>query len=132
MDEPAAPPRELGLYLPHPESDLARDLIKGSAIVGVDQSGGRVLVHFEGNSLGAAQLARYRDRAGRAADHLLFNYPSGYPTKAQRIVDPREIERIGALDVATRQLTVFRGADELVWWLDEADLIDLGLIATAR
>ncbi len=132
MEEPATPPQELALYLPHPESDLARTLIKGSAIVGLDLGDGRTLVHFEGNSLDVAQLVRYRDRAARAADHLLFNYPKGYPTKARRIVDPREVDVIGTFEVSTRQLTLSRGAADLAWWLEESDLIDLGLIAAAR
>lgn len=132
MNEPAMPPEVVNLYLPHPESELARDVIKGSAIVGLVTGDGRIRVHFEGNTLGASQLARYRDRASRAVDRVVFNYPKGYPTKAQRVVDPRELELIGTIDVATRSLTFVRQAADLAWWLEENDLIDLGLIATSR
>ena len=122
------PPDVLTLYSPHPESQLSRTLIRGSAIVGLTQLEGSVRIHFEGNALAADQLRRYRDRVRRAADHLLFNFPAGYPTKARQLVDPREVSEIGILEVKTGEITIGHSASELAWWIDEADLIDLGLI----
>ena len=132
MRDPSLAPTELLLYLPHPESELARILIVGSAIVGNPDTDGPIHIYFEGNSIGAPKLAAYRDRVSRAADHLLFNYPVGYPTKAKRLVEPREVEAIGTFDVSSRRIAISRPAAELSWWISASDLVDLGLITPAH
>jgi hypothetical protein len=104
-------------------------VIKGSAIVGVPQNDGRILIHFEGNRFDLAELRLYRQRAERAATRLLFNYPLGYPTRARDVVEERNVEPIGTLDLPSGRLNIMRPAVELSWWIDRHDLVDLGLIA---
>jgi hypothetical protein len=94
---------------------------------------GTILIYYEGNSLDIPELGLYRKRAERAAMRLLFNSPHGYPTRARDVVQPREVEPIGALDVSSGRLEISRPALELPWWINEADLRDPGLItATGR
>jgi hypothetical protein len=125
------PPNSLDVYLPNPESELSRLVIKGSAIVGLRQSGGRILIHYEGNRFGVPELLLFRQRAERAAMRLLFNYPNGYPTRAQDVVESSEVELVGTFDVASGQVHITRPAAELRWWIQESDLVDLGLITSA-
>jgi hypothetical protein len=128
----AAPtPNSLSIYLPNPESELSRVVIKGSAIVGLAQPDGKILIHYEGNRLGVPELFLFRQQAERAAMRLLFNYPNGYPTRARDVVEPRDLELVGTLEVASGQLHFSRPATELTWWIHERDLVDLGLIAPA-
>ena len=131
MDHAAPTPNSLSIYLPNPESELSRVVIKGSAIVGLAQSDGTILIHYEGNQLGVQELRLFRQQAERAAMRLLFNYPHGYPTRARDVVEPRDVELVGTLDVASGQLHFSRPATELTWWIHERDLMDLGLIAPA-
>jgi len=131
MHSGAPTPDSLRIFLPNPESELSRRVIKGSAIVGLAQPDGRILIHYEGNRLGVPELRLFRQQAERAAMRLLFNYPHGYPTSARDVVEPRDVELIGTLDVAIGQLNFSRPATELTWWIHERDLVDLGLIAPA-
>lgn len=118
------------VYVPNPESELSRRLITGSAIVGLPQSNGTILIHYEGNRFDLPELGLYRKRVERAAMRLLFNSPHGYPTRARDLVQPRDVEPIGTLDVSSGRLDISRPAFELSWWINEADLLDLGLITT--
>jgi len=131
VHQAGTPPSSLNIYLPNPESELSRLVIKGSAIVGLVQPDGRILIHYEGNQLGVPELRLFRQQAERAAMRLLFNYPNGYPTRARDVVEQREVELVGTLDVASGQLHFSRPATELTWWIHERDLMDLGLIAPA-
>ena len=121
----------LRVYVPNPESELSRSVIKGSALVGLSQPDGKILIHYEGNRFDVAQLRLYRQRAERAAARLLHNYPLGYPTRARDVVDARDVEPIGTLELSSGRLNISRPAVELSWWIDEHDLVDLGLIAPA-
>jgi len=131
VDQAAPTPNSLSIYLPNPESELSRLVIKGSAIVGLAQPDGRILIHYEGNQLGVPELRLFRQQAERAAMRLLFNFPHGYPTRARDVVNPRDVELVGTLDLASGQLHFSRPATELTWWIHERDLMDLGLIAPA-
>lgn len=131
VDQEAAKPDSLSIYLPNPESELSRVVIKGSAIVGQAQADGRILIHYEGNRFDLPELRMYRQRADRAATRLLYNYPHGYPTRARDVVESRDVEPIGTLELPKRRLHISRPAVELSWWLEERDLVDLGLIAPA-
>jgi hypothetical protein len=57
----AQTPDTLSVYLPNPESELSRMVIKGSAIVGLSQPDGKILIYFEGNRLDIAELRLYRN-----------------------------------------------------------------------
>src|SRR5260370_20956136 len=131
MRSGAPTPDSLSIYLPNPESELSRRVIKGSAIVGLAQPDGRILIHYEGNRLGVPELRLFRQQAERAATRLLFNYPHGYPTRARDVVEPRNVEPVGTLDVASGRLHFSRPAAELAWGMHERHLVDLRLIAPA-
>jgi hypothetical protein len=120
-------PSRLNLYIPHPESRLSTDLAHGSAIVGLPLASGSVRIYFEGNVIGAVNLGRFRDKASQAASRMLHNYPAGYPTTARDEVDPREVVEIGTIATADGRLEITARLDELSWWIDPADLADLGV-----
>ena len=128
MGLPDIAPERLTLYLPHPESRLCRDLAHGSAIVGLRLASGRVRIYYEGNVIGAENLKRFRDKATQAATRMLYHYPDGYPTRAREDVDAREVEEIGSIEAGTNRIQIAAGPDEMSWWIEPADLIDLGLI----
>ena len=127
MGLPFAPPARLNLYVPHPESRLCTELAHGSAIVGLPFVSGAIRIYYEGNLIGARNLDRYRDKASQAAVRMLHNYPAGYPTRARAEVDPREVIEIGNIEPDTGRLEIAARAGDLSWWIDPADLADLGL-----
>jgi len=102
-------------------------LARGSAIVGLPLASGEVRVYFEGNVIGAVNLARYRDKAAQAASRMLHNYPAGYPTKAREDVDPREVVEIGRIEPTIGRIEITARPEDLSWWIDPADLADLGV-----
>jgi len=128
MGVSASAPERLRVYVPHPESRLCDELAKGSAIIGVPLATGQIRIYYEGNVIGADNLKRYRDRAAQAAGRLIHNYPTGYPTRAREDVDPREVVEVGTIETKTFNLAVFAEVNDLSWWIDSADLIDLGLV----
>jgi len=128
---PEIAPERLTLYVPHPESRLCADLAHGSALVGLPLASGRVRIYYEGNVIGAENLKRFRDRAVQAADRLLYQYPAGYPTRAREDVDAREVVEIGYIEPRTHEIHIVAASAELTWWIEPADLIELGLIEQA-
>ena len=127
MGLPLAPPARLNLYVPHPESRLCTQLAHGSAIVGLPVASDAVRIYYEGNLIGAKNLDRYRDKASQAAVRMLHNYPNGYPTRARDEVDPREVIEIGNIEPDAGRLEITARPDDFSWWIDPADLADLGL-----
>ena len=125
-------PERLGVYVPHPESRLCSELAKGSAIVGLPLATGQIRIYYEGNVIGAENLKRYRDKAAQAAGRLIHNYPTGYPTRAREDVDAREVVEVGTIETKTFDLVVFAAVNDLSWWIDSADLIDLGLVRESQ
>jgi hypothetical protein len=121
-------PDRLTLYVPHPESRLCADLAHGSAIVGLPLPGAHVRIYYEGNVIGAANLARFRDKAAQAADRMLHHYPDGYPTRAREDVDARELVEIGSIEADSHRIRITADQADLNWWIDPADLVDLDLI----
>jgi hypothetical protein len=125
-------PQRLVLYVPHPESRLCTELAHGSAIVGLPLASGGVRIYYEGNTIGAVNLDRYRQKAAQAAGRMIHNYPAGYPTRAREDVDPREVVEIGNIEPLSGRLQITSRSDELSWWIDPADLADLGLTQQPR
>jgi hypothetical protein len=125
---PSAAPAQLTLYVPHPESRLCSELARGSAIVGEPSTPGRIRIYFEGNVVGAVNLNRFRERAVQAAARMLHNYPAGYPTRAREDVDEREVIEVGSIETEGYGLHISADPSELDWWIEQADLIDLGLV----
>ena len=132
MGAPSAAPAHLTLYVPHPESRLCSELARGSAIVGEPSAPGRIRIYFEGNVVGAVNLNRFRERAVQAAGRMLHNYPAGYPTRARDDVDEREVIEVGSIETESYGLHISAGPSELEWWIERADLIDLGLVNQER
>jgi hypothetical protein len=58
---------------------------------------------------------------------MLHNFPAGYPTTARDEVDPREVIEIGKIATADGRLEITARLDEMSWWIDPADLADLGV-----
>ena len=127
----AATPIHLTLYIPHPESGLCAALARGSAIVGLPLASGQIRIYYEGNTIGAENLRRFRDKAVQAAGRMLHSFPAGYPTRAREDVDPREVVEVGAIDAKTYQIDISATPTDLSWWIDSEDLVDLGLIQKA-
>lgn len=67
--------RTLTIYIPKPGSAIERQLAPGSGIVGEPHPSG-VLLHYEGNLYGAANLQRYEERLKHAAGRLVGRYPT--------------------------------------------------------
>jgi hypothetical protein len=132
MGAPSAAPAHLALYVPHPESRLCSELARGSAIVGEPSAPGRIRIYYEGNVVGAVNLNRFRERAVQAAARMLHNYPAGYPTRAREDVDEREVIEVGSIETESYGLHISARAAELDWWIEQADLIDLGLVDQER
>ncbi len=126
-----ATPLRLSLYIPHPESRLCTELVRGSAIVGLPLDTGLTRIYYEGNLIGAQNLNRYRDKAIQAASRMLHRYPEGYPTRARVDVDPREVVEVGSIDAKSYRIDFSARPTDLNWWIDAEDLIDLGLIRKA-
>ncbi len=60
------------------------------------------------------------------------NFPAGYPTRAREDVDTREVVAIGSIETRTNRIDITPGPSELRWWIEPADILDLGLIEQAR
>jgi len=132
MSLPTATPSHLHLYIPHPESRLCDQLARGSAIVGLPLGHGQIRIYYEGNVIGAENLRRYRDKAIQAAGRLVHNYPAGYPTRAREDVDGREVIDIGTIEVKTGMIQISTSPADVEWWMEPADISDLGLDARHR
>ena len=132
MSLPTAAPSHLHLYIPHPESRLCDQLARGSAIVGLPLGHGQIRIYYEGNVIGAENLRRYRDKAIQAAGRLVHNYPAGYPTRAREDVDGREVIDIGTIEVKTGMIQISTSPADVEWWMEPADISDLGLDARHR
>ena len=132
MELPLEVPARLSLYVPHPESKLCGELARGSAIVGLPLANGLIRIYYEGNVIKASNLELYRTRAAHAADRMVHNYPTGYPTRARGDIDPRELVEVGTIEPRTDRLEITASANDLSWWIGPADLADLGFRLEAR
>jgi hypothetical protein len=63
---------------------------------------------------------------------MIHNYPSGYPTLGREDVDPPEVVEVGTIETKTFSLRVSMDANDSSWWIDEVDLVDLGVIRDVR
>lgn len=105
------------IYLPHPESTLSKSIDHGSGIVGADAGDGRVLIYYEGNRFGAANLKRYSERV----QHADGRFHADYPTIARSVVDSRELVAVGWWHRRERRVELDVTPDELSWWVDNSD-----------
>lgn len=124
---PVSVPAHLRLYVPHPESRLCTELAHGSAIVGLPLANSAIRIYYEGNTIGAPNLSRYRERCVQAAGRMLHEYPRGYPTRAREDVDACEVVEIGTIESRSGHLRITAPSNDLTWWIDPTDLADLDL-----
>jgi hypothetical protein len=124
---PVSVPAYLRLYVPHPESRLCTDLAPGSAIVGLPLADSTVRIYYEGNTIGASNLRRYRERCVQAAGRMLYEYPRGYPTRARADVEALQVVEIGTIESRSGQVQITANSNDLTWWIDPSDLADLVL-----
>lgn len=120
--------RTLNVYVPNPDAPEVVQLQLGdidpkSAIVGAGPeevsrgAADRVLVYFEGNRYGYANVQTFADRAliagGRCVEHA--------PTIAKRYVLAEALVRVGTLYLDHRRVEVEDGLSltRLAKWLDE-------------
>lgn len=87
----------------------------GSAIVaGVSQRGQqRVMVHFEGNRLGAENMRRYEERCLHAAGRAAVRYP----TIAKASLPRSELRHVGIFDLQAQCVTDLLDVPALHAWL---------------
>lgn len=71
-----AGPVSAGIYLPVEGSTLAGHIKRGSGIVGTTTEEGTLLLHYEGNLNGAANLIKWSDRVRCAAGRHFLRYPT--------------------------------------------------------
>lgn len=105
-----------------PTGALAAVIARGSGIVGTvkHNSGGRVLIDYEGNLYDVLNLERYANRVRRAYER----HVEKYPTVARSLVKPDELLHVGWFDADTGTVTV-TDVDPLSDWLDGVESDDL-------
>lgn len=84
MESPVTLPAELNLCVPHPESSFCTQLARGSAIVALSETRGRIRIYYEGNVIGAENLARYRDRPPGLRPGFFTTFLSATPRSPER------------------------------------------------
>ena len=115
------PPAKLRLFIPERESVAAALIDPGSAIVGVDTVASLIVVDFEGNRYGAANLTRYWTRVVTAAGRHLARDP----TIARARVPRADLIPVGWFDVATQEITLDGPGETLAAWLGLTQRVDL-------
>jgi hypothetical protein len=97
----------LGVYAPSRNSELAGEVLSGSAIVGSEAGDtGRLRLDFEGDE---EQYPTFEDRLQRAAERHTWERPDGshgYPTAACAYVDSSEVVQVGRYDPHEGELKV--------------------------
>jgi hypothetical protein len=90
-DERALP---LRVYVPREGTAARAAIAEHSGVVGTAVEGGRVVVDFEGNLYGAANIKTYADAVHHAAGRHAWG-AEGYPTRARTEVDEDEVLEVG-------------------------------------
>lgn len=103
---------KLTIYVPRAASDLERMILPRSGIVGTMQTEGRVLIDYEGNAYGAANMVTWADRVEHAAGRHVMRYP----TVARLEVIAFDLVPVGVFDTDGRTVTVGH-VDEVCRWL---------------
>ncbi len=131
VKRPVAVPSQLRLYVPHPESRLCTELAHSSAIVGLPMGSGEVLIHYEGNLRDALDSSRYHKiiREHLDANPVLplqeqIRQPRGQDS---RPTDQDQAAFLPTIEPATGLIEIDAQSGDLRWWIDRADLEDLGL-----
>lgn len=90
---------------------------RGSAVVAPvgSERGERVLVHHEGNLLGASNLERFVEKCLHAAGRAVERYP----TVAKAFLPVAEMKVVGTFDYANKQIIEITDPDALRAWAGE-------------
>jgi hypothetical protein len=121
------------VFVPTEGSRAWSSIDRGSGIVGSPLADGWLLLDYEGNRYGAANIKSYADRVKHAAGRQR----TLYPTVARMHADPSDVIKVGEFDPNTGLVTVGKNApadendcwNRLAHWLgirgDEMILDDL-------
>lgn len=130
---------EADIYVPKKGSGFETEIDDGSGIVGARDEQGRLVIHYEGNRIGAENLRTWRERVRCAAGRKFLSYPTiamqlvppereGELEKVGRItsLDPRSVYEITVNPEALPALIEYSGQapDELVEWKLVIDDVD--------
>lgn len=88
----------ISVFVPAQGSELEKNILPKSGIVGSEADDGRIRVDFEGNELELEELEGFADRVERAAARHTWGQGEGYPTSARAVVDSDDLVRIGTFD----------------------------------
>jgi hypothetical protein len=105
--------KALTIYVPAPDSTVARVIRPCSAIVGENLGSDQVMCYFEGGLAGLD--ACYASRLKHAAGRLVTQYP----TIARAIFDRRELVEVGTMDGERYTVTEVTDEDRLTAWAQE-------------
>jgi hypothetical protein len=123
-------PEQVLVWAPRPDT-LARSAVdRASGIVG-SREGGSVVLDYEGNRYGAANVRTFADRVRVAYGR----HTTRYPTVARIAADEGELVELGYYTPATGEVTVHGHAlGDLLEWLgvDVLDPAELEPSATVR
>lgn len=108
------PANEVAIYVP--ASSEGHGILPGSAIIGEPQDPGFVLVYYEGNRIGVADLALFEGRLARAADRLVDRAP----TVARSVLPRGAVAKVGTYDTPHRRIVRIDDPAALEQWLAQA------------
>lgn len=124
----------LTVYVPKPGSFPYVAIDRGSGIVGapVTMEAGGVILYFEGNRYGYANVKTFADRVAVAAGRLQENYP----TLARLVVNPKDVIPVATFNGQSVEIDAGEPGDlafpeklialaEWCGWSDEMDTTDL-------
>ena len=101
------------VFVPKASSQMHSHIIKGSAVVGMESHGGRVLIYFEGNMYGAENVKTFEEKCTVAAGRLALSAP----TIAKCLVDVSEVIEVGEFDWDNKSFTANGCHEDLAEWL---------------
>lgn len=115
---------EATVFVPVPHSRAEALIDPGSGIVGdtAGQVEGRILVDFEGNRFGAANIATFADRVSHAADRSRNNYP----TTARAALPSEDLVAVGVFDPERGIVHLFPDRHQVLaaWLGRDGDAVD--------
>ena len=114
------------VFVPREDSSIAEIIDRGSGIVGVPYGEDRILLYFEGNRYGAANMVTFADRVLHAAGRLAHDAPTG----ALATVPEREVQQVGMYDPETGTVRL-DDEESLAQWLGSETVEPKELVTTA-
>lgn len=109
--------RTLSLYVPNIDSGVNHLIDPRSGIVGVPTVEGHVLIYYEGNRFGYANVRTWADRVLVAAGRCIERYP----TVARRVVASESLLHVGSIDYDSKRIFI-DNSEALAHWLEVVEL----------